>query len=148
MKPLIVGEANPYQSDEESAMYFAMHQDPPHASGGRLCFTIMQLEERQYLRMFDRTDLCFPKWSLPKARARAEQLLAERVESDVIVLCGRKVAEAFGVGGEPPFTIYQGGYRPHLVLLPHPSGLNREWHKPGSIARARAVLREAGVLPA
>lgn len=147
MKPLIVGEANPYQSDAESAMYFAMHPDPPHASGGRLCFTIMQLEERQYLRLFDRTDLCFPRWSLPKARERAKQLLAERSSSDVIVLCGRKVAEAFGVGGEPPFTIYHASHEPALVLLPHPSGLNREWHKPGALLRARAVLRMAGVFP-
>lgn len=147
MKPLLVGEANPYQDNEEAAMCFAFHPDPPYASGGRLCFQIMKLDERTYLRAFDRTDLCFPKWSLPKARDRARGILGERAETDVVVLCGRKVAEAFGVGGEEPFTIVRRGYEPALVILPHPSGLNRAWHQPNAMIRARQVLTDAGVLP-
>lgn len=158
MKPLLVGEANPYQSSEEAAMYYALHPDPPRASGGRLCFVIMRLDERTYLRSFDRTDLCFPKWSLPAARAKAAQLVAERGDDDVIVSCGSKVANAFGVPFVA-FTIVRGRHAdngifypyvdgPRIVVLPHPSGLNRQWHATGAYDRARAVLREAGVLPA
>ena len=87
MKPLLVGEANPYQSDRDSAMRYALHSDPPHASGGRLCFFVMGLDERTYLRSFDRIDLCYPKWSIREARVHAAQLIAERGIDDVIVLC-------------------------------------------------------------
>lgn len=150
MKPLLVGEANPWQSDEESAMYFALHPDPPHASGGRLCYRVMDLDERTYLRAFDRTDLCHPKWSEPAARKKAAQLVAERSQDDVIVLCGAKVARAFGVSYDP-FTVRRFNSElngmPTLVLLPHPSGLNRIWSQPDSFERARVVLREANVLP-
>lgn len=150
-KPLLVGEANPYQSDYESAMYFALHPDPPRASGGRLCYVVMGLSERAYLRSFDRVDLCHPKWSIVAAREKAMLLMNERAPSDVIVLCGVKVAQAFGVAPEP-FRCYAGVpgalHRPTLVTLPHPSGLNRVWHQPRAIDRAREVLRAAGVLPA
>lgn len=33
------------------------------------------------------------------------------------------------------------------AVLSHPSGRNRAWNAPGTYERARAVLREAGVLP-
>lgn len=150
MKPLLVGEANPWQSDYESAMYFALHPDPPHASGGRLCYLIMQLDERTYLRSFDRADLCFPKWSLPEARKRASELVSERDGGDVIVLCGTKVAKAFGLTYEP-FVVRrfhsESTGLPTMVMLPHPSGLNRTWHQPGALQKARTVLIETGVLP-
>lgn len=150
MKPLIVGEANPYQSDRESAMHFAMHPDPPRASGGRLCYLIMGLDERTYLRSFDRTDLCHPKWSIVAARERAAQLVAERSEADVIVLCGAKVASAFGVPYRP-FVVFGAHHEtlggPQLAIIPHPSGLNRAWHGPNSIQQAREFLRRVGVLP-
>jgi hypothetical protein len=158
VKPLLVGEANPWQTDQDLAMRYALHPDPPHASGGRLCYFVMGLDERTYLRRFDRTDLCHPKWSLPAARKKAAQLVAARTADDVIVLCGAKVATAFRVPYEP-FTVTQGVigqddymFRPwiggpRLVVLPHPSGLNRMWHEPGAVTRARAVLRDAGVLP-
>lgn len=152
MKPLLVGECNPWQGDEESAMYFALHPDPPHASGGRLCYFVMGLDERTYLRSFDRTDLCFPKWSLPAARKKAAALVSERTRDDVIVLCGAKVAAAFGLTSEP-FAIrrfpteFDALSLPTLVTLPHPSGLCRTWHQPGAVDKARAILRETGVLP-
>jgi hypothetical protein len=146
-KPLLVGEANPWQSDYESAMHFALHPDPPQASGGRLCYYVMGLDERTYLRSFDRIDLCHPKWSMRAARVKAAQLTAERTRADVIVLCGAKVAAAaFGVKSDP-FVLIEDFVRPRLVVLPHPSGLCRRWSEPGTVERARDVLRRAGVLP-
>lgn len=149
-KPLLVGEANPYQSNEADAMAFALYPEPPHASGGRLCRYVMGLDVRTYLRAFDRVDLCHPKWNMKAARAKAAQLMAERGMDDVIVLCGAKVANAFGVLYEP-FTIRWTPHRaltgPRLVVLPHPSGLNRAWHQPNARERAREILREVGCLP-
>lgn len=142
MNPLLVGECNPYQRNEEDAMRFAFHPDPPHASGGRLCHLILGLTERDYLRFFDRTDLCHPKWSIRHARDRALSLRFERHHDDVILVFGVKVAEAFGVS-TLPFVVHRPG--PVLVTLPHPSGRNTAWQQPGAIDRARRLLRELGV---
>ena len=143
VKPLLVG---PFQSDARLALRSALHPDPPQSAGGRLCFLVMGLDRDTYLRAFDRVDLCCPKWILSIARGKAAQLLAERGPRDVLVLCGTKVATAFSLPLRP-FTIYRGDGLPTLVVLPHPSGTSTEWLRPGSVERARAVLREAGVLP-
>lgn len=145
MKPLIVGESNPYQKTYVAAMQFAMYPEPRHASGGRLCFDIMGLDERTYLRAFDRTDLCFQRWSLPAARRGAELIISARTRHDVIVLCGAKVATAFGVEYRP-FMTHRRNRAPQLIVLPHPSGRNRAWHAPNAIASGRNVLRQAGLL--
>lgn len=163
MKPLLVGEANPYQRNPRMAMRYALHPDPPQASGGRLCHFVMGLDEETYLAAYDRTDLCFPKWSWPMARRRASELMAERGPADVIVVCGAKVAQAFGLPSWP-FRVYQNEAQgmlgdplgehelgppsnaPIRVVLPHPSGLCRVWHEPDAVLRARAVLRQVGVL--
>jgi len=52
MKPLLVGESNPHQSHPRLAMRYALHPDPPRASGWRLCHVIMGLDEETYLRSF------------------------------------------------------------------------------------------------
>lgn len=150
MKPLLVGEANPYQDNAEDADHFALYPEPPNASGGRLCRFVMGLDARTYLRSFDRTDLCFPKWSWLMARRRAAELVAERAPGDVIVLCGAKVAKAFGLPSDP-FRVYglneEHGPMPLRVTIPHPSGLCRVWHEPDAVLRTRALLRSVGVLP-
>lgn len=145
MKPLLVGESNPYQGTEEAANHFALYPEPRRASGGRLCFDILGLEKHDYLRRFDRVDLCFPIWSLRAARLRAKQLLAERTADDVIVLFGARVWSAF-VQPHEPFTIHKFESWPTLVLLPHPSGRNHIWLRRGVVERARAVLTSVGVL--
>lgn len=146
MKPLLIGEANPYQTDRRMADRYALHPDPPLASGGRLCHFVMGLDEETYLRAFDRMDLCFPKWVMKAARVKAAQLLVERGPEDVIVLCGAKVAAAFSLPSTP-FVVYAGDGLPTRVVIAHPSGLCRVWHEPDAVVRAREVLRRAGVLP-
>jgi hypothetical protein len=131
VKPLLVGEANPYGADP----YFALYPLPEQASGGRLA-RILGLSESQYLRFFDRRNLCPTKWSAPVARAQAEAIresirLGERT---AVVLLGAKVSRAFGLD-YAPFTASR-----HLYVLPHPSGLNRIWNEAGSVERARELL--------
>ncbi len=131
VKPLLVGEANPYGADPA----FALNPLPEHASGGRLA-RILGLSRGDYLRIFDRRNLCPTTWSVPVARREAEAIM--RVLGRDVVLLGSKVAQAFGLRYEP-FTT-----RGRLHLLPHPSGLSRAWNDPESIPRARALL--AGLL--
>jgi hypothetical protein len=52
-----------------------------------------------------------------------------------IVLLGRKVSASFELAFEP-FAL-----RGRLLVLPHPSGLNRMWDAPGVRTRARTVVR-------
>jgi hypothetical protein len=141
VKPLLVGEANPYGADPRCALY----PEPPSSAGGRLCRQVLGLEPREYLRLFDRANLCPQRWSVREARVRAEALLDER--RPAYVLLGRKVAEAFGFGDRAPFStvlvgysLIDGGADSRVYLLPHPSGLCREWNVPGAFERARRLL--------
>lgn len=154
MKPLLVGEANPYGGDPS----FALYPDPPGCAGHRLCHKIMGLDQDEYLERFERVNLCPTAWSMRTARQRAGDLA--RASSDrTLVLFGAKVAAAFDLQFEPfekfgavrpragadrPLSAQD--WVPHFVVLPHPSGLSRAWHVPGAYERARGVLREAGVL--
>lgn len=112
-----------------------------------------------------------PRWSHPKARYAAEQLLAER-QPKVVVCLGRRpmaaVCEAldFNAGKlrarKPDSTLFgdfyvwaapwmikvpvagrQREYAPWLVHIPHPSGLNRVLNDPEQRERAGKTLREA-----
>lgn len=136
MKPLLVGEANPYGADP----YYALYCEPPTSAGGRLCRKVLGLEPREYLSRFDRANLCVGKWDVCMARSRAHELTRAPVEHSHFVLLGAKVTRAFDVEFRP-FTAHG-----MFVVLPHPSGLCRAWSEPGAFERARAVLREAGVL--
>ena len=140
MKPLLVGEANPYGSDP----YYALYPDPQGCAGWNLCHRVMQLDPDEYLERFERVNLCPRKWSMKEARERAS---AYRVATNTerIVLLGAKVTKAFLDQKFNPFTI-QRTVTLTYVQLPHPSGLSRAWHEPGAFERARKVLREAGVL--
>jgi len=146
MKPLLVGEANPYGGDPDYALY----PHPRGCAGHRLCERVMGLTDREYLDRFDRVNLCPTEWSMKVARSEAERIVRRQDVCDFItVLLGARVCAAFMV----PFEPFQSrvmeivDVRRRWVVLPHPSGLSRAWNAPGAYDRARAVLREAGVLP-
>ena len=63
MKPLLVGEINPLSRDERHAL----HPLPETSTGGNLC-RLLGLTPRQYLRAFDRINLCRDKWDAANAR--------------------------------------------------------------------------------
>jgi hypothetical protein len=160
VKPLIVGESNPFGRDE----YYALYPEPEGCSGDRLCRVVMGLRRRTYMAEFERANLVRGKWSMPVARERARGLtelsdedrarlerfeigqtsaLGDLVELRTFILLGRKVAEAFGWKGAPQIGLAQ---RYHFfIFLPHPSGRNRVWNDPDSIRGCRAALR--GSLP-
>lgn len=145
MKPLLVGELNPYGSAPE----FALYPLPEHASGGRLA-RILGLSRGEYLRRFDRVNLCEGKWRMSPAREHALTLLRR---GGPLVLLGAKVCKGFNLPYEP-FTCRdaEGGKNVlygldstvpavPIYILPHPSGLNRIWNAHGSSERARELLK-------
>jgi hypothetical protein len=143
LKPLLVGEANPYGGPPGNALI----PDPPYCAGWNLCHKVMQLDEHEYLRRFDRVNLCDGKWNMKEAQTKVSTLSCE---DRTIVLLGAKVASLFGwkFFDVSAFRYYQGkrGNSYSYVILPHPSGLSRAWSEPGAYERARSVLCEAGVL--
>jgi len=145
-RPILVGEANPYGGDPR----FALYPEPEHSAGGRLCRLILGLEVRDYLRRYDRRNLCSTAWRIAEAREAAAAIGREVDEAyragtvRTVVLFGSKVCSAFGVRFEPFTRRAQGDCG--LVILPHPSGLSRGWNAPGSFERAREVLRAARAL--
>jgi hypothetical protein len=138
---LCLGEDNPYGSEPE----FALYCYPPGCAGYRLR-RIFGLPQHQYLALH-RKNLCDSgAWSTKVARERARQLHADSsMPWSVIVLLGRKVADAFGYEG-PFFTTsrscdYATGHFT-FVSLPHPSGRNAASWNPQARDRARQILRE------
>lgn len=152
----LVGENNPYQDDPEEAQRYAMYpapgpspDSPAGCAGWRLCHLVLGMEERAYLRAFERRNLLArPRWSVPAARAAAAKLAEGIAAEDVVVLLGAKVWTAWSPlmhpSGRPatwePFRSYSGLGRPHVLALPHPSGLSRAWNDPLAFGRARAAL--------
>jgi hypothetical protein len=136
---ILVGEANPYGSAPE----FALYCYPPHCAGYNLR-RILGLPQHQYLALH-RTNLCPTDWSMGEARRRAQLLVADpSAPWRVVVMLGRKVADAFGY--ERPFFTHDVAGRTdgemHLVSLPHPSGRNAGSWSGKAPQRARAILCE------
>lgn len=135
--PIIVGELNPWGTDPDMAMYPL----PTYTAGGRMQRIVLGIHRWRYVDL-DRYNLCVGNWSMPKGRAEAKRLIEQHPER-VFALLGRKVAVAFGMA-EPAFRVLQ-HRQSTFVLLPHPSGRNRMWGKPGTLSACRKVLGE--VLP-
>ncbi len=142
MIPLFVGEVNPISSHPDDALYC----NPRNCSGERLQRLILGLHPRTYLALH-RTNLCTGTWSMHASRRRAELLCHDDPSRpwDLVVLLGRKVADAFEFDG--PFfstlTVPRWASKPiTFYSIPHPSGLSRLWNVPGNVEEARAKLRE------
>lgn len=136
---LLVGEANPYGSAPE----FALYCHPPGCAGYRLR-RILGLAQYQYLGLH-RTNLCPTDWSLREARRRAQLLVADpSAPWRVVVMLGRKVSDAFEY--DQPFFTHGVASRTDgemiLVSLPHPSGRNTGSWSGQAPMRARQILRE------
>jgi len=145
-RPLLVGEANPRGSAPE----WALHPEPPSASGGRLA-RILGLSPDEYLSTFRRVNLSARGWRLPEARAAAEAIVLGG-DPGPLVLLGAKVCSAFGIPFRP-FTFGRTRLGPYardrvarvvaVGILLHPSGLSRYWSDPDSKWNARRVIRYA-----
>jgi hypothetical protein len=134
MRPLIVGELNPFGRDDCYALYPA----PDGCSGHRLCCLILGMRCHTYLEAFDRVNLCSGQWRTRNARRRARELIRESGPGRKFILCGAKVSSAFGLPFNPGEVTDTG--RESLLILPHPSGLNRLWAEAGAFERFRGIV--------
>lgn len=79
----------------------------------------------------------------PRAEARAavENVLARIVrQRRTVILLGKRVAYAFGYGGLGYFDRARIGHAT-IVVVPHPSGVNRWWNQAKNRARMRRFMR-------
>lgn len=147
----LIGESNPYGDDPE----FALYPRPAHATGGRLA-RVLGMDDGEYLGTFERRNLLVgDRWSFPRARNAADEILMVHPEGDKLVLLGAKVAEAFYVAFRVNLCLPRQipvGYRTSRIrdtlVIPHPSGRSREMNKPGMAARVRAAVEELRGHPA
>lgn len=140
---VLVGESNPYGNDPR----YALFDLPERAAGHRLRALIFGVRRTTYAR-FHRTNLCDGDWSVKSAREKVKRICTD-LPTATFVLCGKKVQSAFNFKYErEPFTTWEEVGGPEyeglkFVLIPHPSGRNREWNREGAIERARELLRVA-----
>jgi hypothetical protein len=95
--------------------------------------------EDEYLRRFYRANLCVGMtWNVREARRQAEFTLGMDLNGEPIhiVMLGAKVSAAFGQSDQGVWST-----RGRFTRIPHPSGLCREWAKPGAVERLRSVMR-------
>lgn len=60
---------------------------------------------------------------------------------DAVVLMGRRVARAWGLGDLPPLGEVRRAHGTLVLLLPHPSGRNRWWNDPARLEAGREAMR-------
>jgi hypothetical protein len=128
-KPLLIAESNPFGGDYK----FALYPVPEGCSGWRLCALILGMWRKDYLAAFDRCNLVEGPWSMAAAKKRSKEIWEAPGR---FVLFGRKVCDAF----ETPFIPFEISCGGTILVLPHPSGLNRIWRKPDSIQQARQAV--------
>jgi hypothetical protein len=136
-KPVLVGEANPYGGDP----FYALYPAPDGSSGHRLCCLVLRMHRINYLRAFDRRNLCPQNWSAIEAKREARRLVRD-IRPTKFVLLGQKVAHAFDCRCDLLSTWAVGEHQQHRALiLPHPSGRCRAWSRPEFFSKAREAVR-------
>lgn len=145
MRPLMVGEQ-------------PGHGDPSKPLGGQIGARLCRLLDWDFdgEDPYDILTIRFEPWNLidrdrpstepwdRKAASRSwvqflERRLAERSLPGVVVIFGRRAAEACGARDRPYYE-WLDGQLYDSVILPHPSGLNRLWNDPMTGARVREHL--------
>lgn len=88
---------------------YALYPFPERSAGDRLATIILGLTRAEYLRRFDRVNLCTGKWSMAEARKVAHSIRRDGGlfpgGERTVVLLGRKVASAFGLDSRAPFSV-------------------------------------------
>jgi len=86
-------------------------------------------------------------WPAKRARAAARVMVTSRqLDGHVVILLGRRVADAFGIRRDVQwFTWTDGVIGTRFAVAPHPSGASRWWNEPKNMRAAgrfwRAVYR-------
>ena len=137
MKPLIIGQA-PSKTGEGC--------EPINGRSGKKLAACMGVSVEEYLERFERVNVLdrFPgkqgkgdKFPLPEAREAAQGIRLEG--RPFVLLLGRGVASAFGLGNLP-WLEWAEVEQARVAVVPHPSGINRWWNEQENRERAREFL--------
>ena len=144
MRPLVVGEAPSRTSDPA---------DPITGRCGAKIAALAGLTVDEFADRFERANLldAYPGkldgskgtlWDPISAKKRADEIVGERFgASRYVVLLGRRVATAFGVGRVDYMEETAAIRGAAVVVLPHPSGINRWYNDARNVARASAFMK-------
>ena len=137
VKPLIVGEAP------------SMRTSRPFA--GRSGERLAELAGTSLESIRDRFRLVnlLGHWPGPDASGKGSAFPMEQARPAAAtlrlpggsLLCGRRVAAAFGLANAPYFAWRDVDGR-RVAVIPHPSGVSRWWNDPANVDAARSFLRE------
>lgn len=141
MNVLLVGQAPPRKAQPGYR--------PLSGRGGLRLARLVGLELPAFLERVDTANIfdTFPGRAGKKGDAfdiRAARAAASAVPVDGrrVIYLGRDVARAFGQKGDVEYLVPLTDARAQAAwCLPHPSGINQWWNKPGNVAAARTFLR-------
>lgn len=137
MRAILVGEA------PVAATVGCEALGPEGASGRRLARILGVERVSEVAATVNLFDQPTTVWVFEEAEARARSLLDARREARWI-LCGRRVARAFGLAADAPWMDWSPlDYGRLAAVLPHPSGLSRWWNESANVEGARAWLETA-----
>lgn len=134
MRPILVGLNNPHSIDPEKAL----GPDPHGSAGYRLWLMLkmaankngVDLSEADYLARFRRVNLSDAvQFNVHVAKARVPELL-ESFKFRQVVLCGTRVPTILGLKHTGFHLGPQHGKEFAYYVIPHPSGLCREYNDP------------------
>ena len=145
--PVVVGEAPGPKGLPKCPLF----PHPERSAGHKLC-EMSGVTRSAWLTRVERVNLLaeYPKdgWRAGYAASQADNLGASLLLDRRLILCGRRVAKAFGFKpADSPWLrwAYCEKTRAEAVVIPHPSGRCREYNDPKMVAAVSDLLREAFV---
>lgn len=144
MKVILIGQAPGPNTNPEAPLF----PIPKSSTGGRLV-ELMGIHPSAYLKLFDRTNLLheFPgrwkrddKWPRREARIAA-QAIRPLLKYRTAILVGRNVARAFDLEGLE-FQKWERIHSANIAVIPHPSGRNHWYRKPGNAEVAQEFWKK------
>lgn len=141
-RPLVVGEA-PNRT--------GMMNRPIDGRCGSILAALGGVDVAEFLRLFARANVldAWPgpgaskgsQFPMAEARVGAAKLAKKFVGGRLVILLGHRTAAAFGV--RDGYLAKRRVDGADVVVLPHPSGINRWYNDPANVARARRFMRAA-----
>lgn len=151
MKPLIIGEA-PSKNE--------VLPRPISGRVGKRLASLCGLTLEEFLQHFDRVNLLHVRqdtkekgfeFDVKAARIEAGRIMSTLVRDQVVLLLGRRVANAFGFQKHAYFEqlffigrsnmCINPGMGPDVRVMPHPSGVNRWYNEPANWKQAEEFMR-------
>lgn len=139
MKPVIIGMNNPLSLAPQHALYPHPSRSTGHQLWRMLNMLRPEVTKRDYIRAFERHNLCQGPWRLATARQVASDMLPE-LQGRTVLLLGERVRQAFRL---PPQLVHP--IRWHGVefrQVPHPSGRNLWYNHPTHLLIVGALLED------